>query len=194
MCDNINQNKEIQIRDDLVRKAKNKDKKQNAANKLTMDYVLSQIEKIALQTEYLNNAISELRQMEIVGSGDIGSANKAEAIGDIVKCRETTNQQLLKLYEKMYDDLKPTPSLKEKVLDVANKTLNNPSCGEVEKEQLSEVLDTLKHLEEPHESSNLKSRFIEITDWAKSLNRDEFDPVTWEAITESIKAQLSRNW
>lgn len=27
-------------------------------------------------------------------------------MGTIVKCRETTNQQLLKFYEKLYDDLK----------------------------------------------------------------------------------------
>ncbi len=39
--------------------------------------------------------------------GNILGQAKAQAFGDIVRCRETTNQQLLKLYEKMYDDLKP---------------------------------------------------------------------------------------
>lgn len=81
-------------------------------DKLSMNYVLDQIEKIAAQTDLLNNAIEKLGQMADGDNADhmspgntLGQA-KAEAIGDIVRCRETTNQQLLKLYEKMYDDLK----------------------------------------------------------------------------------------
>ena len=44
-------------------------------------------------------------------SGDSGSPGnvqgqaKAEAFGVIVKSRETTNQQILRLYEKMYMEL-----------------------------------------------------------------------------------------
>ncbi|MGN0166128.1 MAG: hypothetical protein ACI39R_08085 [Lachnospiraceae bacterium] len=81
-------------------------------NKYNMNYVLEQIEKLAVQTTYLNNIISELRQME-AGKGESGTVPdlagqaKAEALGNIVKCRETTIQQLLRFYEKMYDDLKP---------------------------------------------------------------------------------------
>jgi len=168
--------------------------KQNLTEKLSINYVLEQIEKIATQTEYLNQVISELRQMEIAGPGDIGTAQKAEALGDIVKCRETTNQQLLKLYEKMYDDLKPKPSLREKALDVVNRTLNNPTCGDSEKELISDVLDTIRHMDDSNQKQSLTSKFNEITNWIKSLNRDEFDPETWEAITECVKSQLSRHW
>lgn len=71
--------------------------------KYTMEYCLEQIERIGRQTEYLNQAMAELQQMEINGDG---ACTKAMALGDIVKCRETTNQQMLRFYEKMYDDLK----------------------------------------------------------------------------------------
>lgn len=74
-------------------------------SKFSMDYILEQIEKLANNTEYLNQVISELRQTESGGPGDIGAASKADALGNVVKSRETTNQQLLKLYEKIYDDL-----------------------------------------------------------------------------------------
>jgi hypothetical protein len=163
-------------------------------SKFSMSYVLEQIENIAKQTEYLNQVILELKQIKVGVSGDIGAAGKSEALSSVVKCRETTNQQLLKLYEKMYDDLKPKLSLKEKALDVINRTLNNPTCSDTEKEMLSDVLDTVRHLDDSKQSTNLTEKFSEITDWAKSLNKDEFDPITWSAISESLKAQLSRSW
>ena len=75
---------------------------------LTMEYLLAKIDEIASQTEYLNTAIERLGQMKTGnGPGDVAGEAQARAIGDVVRCRETTNQQLLKLYEKMYDDLKP---------------------------------------------------------------------------------------
>lgn len=72
-------------------------------SKYTMEYCLEQIERIGHQTEYLNQAMSELRQMEMDNDN---TCTKAMALSDIVKCRETTNQQMLRFYEKMYDDLK----------------------------------------------------------------------------------------
>jgi len=79
----------------------------SAENSFSLDKVLQSIDKIINDKEYINSAISELRQMDITGSGDIGSAGKAKAIGKIVKEREITNRQTLKILEKMYDDLKP---------------------------------------------------------------------------------------
>lgn len=77
---------------------------------LTMGYVLAQIENIAAQTAYLNETVSELGKMFAAtpvayAPPDIAGQAKAKALGDIVRCRETTNQQLLKFYEKVYDDL-----------------------------------------------------------------------------------------
>lgn len=82
-----------------------------AAPNLTMGYVLAQIEKIASQTAYLNETISELGKMFAAtpvayAPEDIAGMAKAQALGDVVRCRETTNQQLLTFYEKVYDDLK----------------------------------------------------------------------------------------
>ena len=79
----------------------------------SIEYILSQIVKIQEQTEYLNTAIEKLSLMGDGESGGPGSPGniqgqaKAQAIGDIVRCRETTNQKMLSLYEKMYDDLRP---------------------------------------------------------------------------------------
>uniref|UniRef100_UPI0040560E23 hypothetical protein n=1 Tax=Acetatifactor sp. TaxID=1872090 RepID=UPI0040560E23 len=75
--------------------------------KLTMNYVLEQLEKIVSQTDHLTEAFEGLNNIDTRRTSDIGIAQSAEAFATIVKCRETTNQKLITLYEKMYDDLKP---------------------------------------------------------------------------------------
>ena len=87
-----------------------------APSKYTLDYALEQIEKIQKDTEYLIAVIGGLKSVESVKSGgapDFGAEEKAKALGEVVKCRETTNQQLIKFYEKMIDDLKPKSSVDE---------------------------------------------------------------------------------
>ncbi len=77
----------------------------------TVEYILLQMEEIQKQTSYLNEAIAKLSAMGDGDSGNAGSpgnilgAEKAKAFGDIVRCRETTNQQMLRMYEKMFDNL-----------------------------------------------------------------------------------------
>ncbi len=89
------------------------DEKPEGSTKLTIDYALEQIEKISNQTDYLNNTIGALSAISNSnGPEDFAGKAKGQALGDLVKCRETTNQQLLKFYEKMYDDLKPQKSVK----------------------------------------------------------------------------------
>lgn len=79
----------------------------NKSIELNMDYVLFRIDKIINDTEYIKNALTTLTSFEIIdGCGDVANQAKAMAISQIVECRETTNQQILKLLEKMYDDLK----------------------------------------------------------------------------------------
>ena len=88
-----------------------------------IDYILSQIAKIQEQTEYLNKALEQLSHMSDGDSGSSGApgniqgAAKAQAIGDVVRCRETTNQQMLLLYEKIYDDLRPVDCKKLDILE-----------------------------------------------------------------------------
>ena len=77
----------------------------------TIPWLLSQIAAIQSETAYINEIIEKLFAMSDGDSGEPGSPGniqgqaKAEALGDIVRCRETTNQQLLSFYNKMYDDL-----------------------------------------------------------------------------------------
>lgn len=74
---------------------------------LSMEYVLKQIEAVLFDTSHITKAFEKLGEMgNSLGPDDYAGQAKAEAIGNVVSCRETTNQQLLKLYEKMYDDLK----------------------------------------------------------------------------------------
>lgn len=73
----------------------------------SMEYILSSIDKIITDTQHIEEALNALQNLNANGAGDIANASKAEAIGNVVKCRETTNQQLIRLLEKMYDDLKP---------------------------------------------------------------------------------------
>ncbi len=80
-------------------------------NKVELSWLLQQIAAIQGDTEYLKAGLDQLFQMGVGDSGEsyspgniLGKA-KADALGSMIRGRETTNQQLLQLYEKMYDDL-----------------------------------------------------------------------------------------
>ena len=110
--------------------------------KLTMDYVLEQIEKIATEREYLHDAISELSKTNSGGPGDICAQGKAQALGEIVTSREQTNQKLLSLYEKMYDDLKSQsiPSEKERRISMLVGELSNHHLSDSSKNAIEQAL------------------------------------------------------
>ena len=77
-------------------------------NKVELGWLLQQLSAIQSDTGYLHETIQQLAEMGVgepgkPGSpGDIMGQAKAEALGDIVRCRETTNQQLLDLYKRIY--------------------------------------------------------------------------------------------
>lgn len=105
------------------------------SQKFTLDYCLEQMEQIRLQTEYLNDVIAELGKITSTGAGDVFSREKVTAFGDVVKCRETTNQRLIAFYEKMYDDLKPVKAditVKKELLAMLIAKLNDPDVLETE--------------------------------------------------------------
>ena len=85
----------------------------------SIPYILKQIAAIQQETGYLYATISNLAAMSDGDSGDSGSPGnfqgeaKAKAYGDIVRCRETTNQQMLRMYEKMYEDLSPNENRRQ---------------------------------------------------------------------------------
>ncbi len=116
------------------------------SEKFTMDYCLEQIENIRVQTEYLNTVFAELGKVKAEGPGDTCGQERAKALGDVVRCRETTNQRLIAFYEKMYDDLKPSSTLKERALAIMANALNADFSAEA-LEQISCILDGIRHIE-----------------------------------------------
>lgn len=72
---------------------------------ITVKYILEQIEKIRSDSKYIYEALEKLESVIPSSPADIGSQAKAQGIETVVQCRETTNQQMLKFYEKIYDDL-----------------------------------------------------------------------------------------
>ena len=120
-----------------------------SSEKLTMDYLLGKLEEISLDQAFLTDAISELGKMKSGGPGDVGTQEQAKAIGEIIKAREATNQKLIALYEKMYDDLKPREeSIKMKALDMLSGIVKEMAFYESEQaaEMISNMLDTIRHL------------------------------------------------
>ncbi len=113
------------------------------SEKLTMDYILGKLEEISLGQAFLTDAISELGKMKSGGPGDVGTQEQAKAVGEIIKAREATNQKLIALYEKMYDDLtSKQTSLKE----MAMKALERAADDEGKIAAFSDALDTIRHL------------------------------------------------
>ncbi len=113
--------------------------------KLSVEDILGQIERMAFQTEYLEKVLYEVREIKAVGPGDVASAEKAKALGTAVKYRELTNQQILRLYEKMYDDLKPVQNrsslFEEKVSELTDIAIRD---GYVE--ELPKILGALRQV------------------------------------------------
>ena len=86
-------------------------------DKVELSWLLQQIAALQSDTEYLKEGMVQLAQMGIGDSGEsyspgniLGQA-KANALRDISQGRETTNQQLLQLYQKMYSDLFSHPTV-----------------------------------------------------------------------------------
>ena len=78
------------------------------SKRYSLDYAIESIEKIRDDTEYLLSTIETLKLMPASGGpADVAGEAKAMACGNLVEARENTNRQLIKFYEKMYDDLKP---------------------------------------------------------------------------------------
>ncbi len=84
---------------------------QNTDIEYSIPYILRQIAAIQADTAHLSEVAEKLAAMSDGDSGEPGSPGniqgqaKARALETVITCRETTNQQLLRFYEKMYDDL-----------------------------------------------------------------------------------------
>ena len=114
----------------------------------SIEYILSQIVKIQEETDYINGVIEKFSLTgnddcsDSCSFGSIPGQARAEALGDIVRCRETTNQQMLKLYEKMYDDLKPQNANDK--MNIMRKLLNSVACTEGSASEKSSMLESVR--------------------------------------------------
>lgn len=98
--------------------------KSSEATKYSKEYILSQIEKLMADSRHISSALEVLSSTahgasnEPLTPGDISGKARFDAIADVVKCRESTIQQALTFYKKVYDEIKPDPI--EKVMVLAN--------------------------------------------------------------------------
>ena len=79
----------------------------DAAETINVAYILRQIKAIQDETAYLHGVIEGLNKMSDGDSGGAGAPgqSKAQALGDVARCRENTNQQLLSFYINVYNDM-----------------------------------------------------------------------------------------
>ena len=79
-----------------------------ANNTITSKDILEALSEMQGNMAYVNDALAKLETVRSDGPEDIGAQAKAKAMADVVMCHETTNQKMIALYEKMYDDLRKT--------------------------------------------------------------------------------------
>ena len=78
---------------------------------LTMEWVMAKMDAIIHENAYIIDAINALQTLPNEKYEMHAYGGKAQASADMVRAREETNQQVLKLLERVYDDLRPkTPS------------------------------------------------------------------------------------
>ena len=114
-------------------------------SELTMEYVLGKIDEIANNTFHIHEAIDAISQIKSTGPGDVGTQEQTKAIGDIVRCRETTNQRLIAFYEKLYDDLNPQ-DIKLKALETLGEFAKNTNLDTHSAAQLADIFGYIRHL------------------------------------------------
>ena len=89
------------LKNDLENDLKNDFK--NDFNEVSSRYIYEQIKVIAADNNHIYDALRSLDVIDTKGVDGTG-ASKAGAIAHVVQAREATNQQMLRLLEKMYDD------------------------------------------------------------------------------------------
>jgi hypothetical protein len=80
-----------------------------SGSRISAEAILERIDAIRSDSTYIFEAIGAIKDMEGFESKP-GAAEdtRPKAISTIIQARETTNQQALRLLEKMYDDMRPS--------------------------------------------------------------------------------------
>ena len=109
--------------------------------KPSLEYILTQMGKIQNDKDHINLALESLVKLTphppSMNAADYATQAQAEAMGEIVKSREATNQKLLEMYQTMYDDIRPSNSClmndKDKINElqaIIDKMKNNVGFGD----------------------------------------------------------------
>ena len=122
-------------------------------NTLTVKDILDGMTKIRNESAHIAKALEQLYEVQSKGPGDIAAQAKAMAIADVAKCRETTLQQMLAMYSKMYDDLQNEAVRKiqliRNVFDSNMSYINDcDGCEDDKLEALGDVTIQIKELVE----------------------------------------------
>ena len=147
----MSDNKEVKSNKDPKSEAEfiveDKSTSESVSDKISMLYCIEQIEKIHRDTQYIFETIQAIGGVVSgVVPGDVSGQEKAKALGDVVRCRETTNQRLIAFYEKMYDDLKPKNDLKLAALSTLSNLYGDSDLNPESLEKLSDIFDSIRHL------------------------------------------------
>ena len=121
---------EIAVVDDTPR-GDSQENKSDSRSSISVEEILDRIGAIIRDQEALRNAVDNIQAITSGGGnepgspGDIAGQAKAQAIADMIRCRETTVQKTLDFYMKIYEDLKPTMELNHKtaMLGMINDTV-----------------------------------------------------------------------
>lgn len=102
-------------KEDVIKMAKEKEDKKTLENQkrlldsgISLQDIFRNLDTIRADSSYIHQALTNLEKLPYIASadtsGDTSISARAEAIADIVKCRETTNQMMIKLYTQVYTD------------------------------------------------------------------------------------------
>ena len=86
---------------------------------------------------YVNDALAKLETVRSDGPEDIGAQAKAKAMADVVICHETTNQKMIALYEKMYNDISSEQNVLNKIENLHKNLVENSA---ISMHRLSDVI------------------------------------------------------
>ena len=77
------------------------------AEEITIGDILGRIDTILIERDYIQQVIDSINHIPVNDSpnGGFDGQARGQALEAIVTCRETTNQRVLSLMEKMYDDI-----------------------------------------------------------------------------------------
>ena len=111
------------------------------ASQISVQYCLEQLEAIRKDSEYILKAVESINAITVNGPGDIGAQGKANALAQMVKCREETNRRLIDFYTKA---IEAQTNVKDTfALDVISVLTDSDAINE---DNVSDVLETLRYI------------------------------------------------